>query len=40
MIKGKRSSGREEALKILYFIEKAFAEGNSRNVTIESIVKG
>ena len=39
MIKGKRSSGREEALKILYFIEKAFAEGNSRNVTIESIVK-
>ena len=38
MIKGQRTSGREEALKILYFIEKAFAEQNSGNVTIESIV--
>ena len=38
MIKGQRSSGREEALKILYFIEKTFTEQNSSNFTIESIV--
>ncbi len=39
MIKGQRSIAREEALKMLYFIENAFSDENLKNSSIDDLLK-